>query len=108
ATCWNICNGTATVSPTGGVGPYTYLWSPSPPFGQGTDSVAQLCQGLWQVTVTDALGCDTIVNFTITKPLPVVSSLSIQSETCDGPCTGAAAVFPFGGTGVYTFNWQPP
>ncbi|HPF66341.1 MAG TPA: SprB repeat-containing protein, partial [Flavobacteriales bacterium] len=108
ATCWNICNGTATVSPTGGVGPYTYLWSPSPPFGQGTDSVAQLCQGLWQVTVTDALGCDTTVNFTITKPLPVVSSLSIQSETCDGPCTGAAAVFPFGGTGGYTFNWQPP
>ena len=108
ATCWNTCNGTATVSPNGGVGPYTYLWTPAPPFGQGTDSVAQLCQGLWQVTITDALGCDTTVGFTIAKPIPISSSLTVQGETCDSSCTGAAAVFPFGGSGGYTFDWQPP
>ena len=55
--------------------------------------------------MTDALGCDTTVNFTMSRPLPVVSRLSIKVRTCDGPCTGAAAVFPFGGTVSYTFNW---
>lgn len=105
--CPNECAGSASVVASGGVAPYTYLWSPTPPFGQGTDSVAGLCDGQWSVTVTDSAGCDTTITFGITKPLPIVTSLATQPETCLGPCTGAAAVFPSGGTGGYTFDWQP-
>ncbi|MBK7269769.1 MAG: gliding motility-associated C-terminal domain-containing protein [Flavobacteriales bacterium] len=106
--CYNECQGSATVNPTGGTAPYTILWSPAPGGGQGTPTATGLCQGIYTVTVTDAVGCDTTVSFDVVKPPPIAPSLNIGNETCDGPCTGGAAVFPTGGTGnTYTFLWQP-
>ncbi|MBP6696716.1 MAG: gliding motility-associated C-terminal domain-containing protein [Flavobacteriales bacterium] len=106
--CYNECQGSATVNPTGGTAPYTILWSPAPGGGQGTPTATGLCQGLYTVTVTDAVGCDTTVSFDVVKPPPIAPSLNIGNETCDGPCTGGAAVFPTGGIGsTYTFLWQP-
>ncbi len=107
ATCFNICDGTAHVSPTGGSGGFTYAWSPNPPVGQGTDSVSGLCLGQWSVTITDSVGCDTTVSFIIFKPSPVTPSLAFVAADCTGPCTGEAAAFPSGGTPGYDFFWQP-
>ncbi len=107
ATCFNICNGAASVAPTGGSGGFTYLWTPQPPQGQGTDSVSGLCLGLWNVTITDSVGCDTTVSFIVSKPPPLTTSLAFNAATCAGPCTGEAASFPSGGTPGYTFFWQP-
>lgn len=63
------CNGTITVSPTGGNGgPYTYLW-PACGGSSTTSTALNVCAGTCCVTVTDAGGCqDTIcqqVNSTI-------------------------------------------
>ncbi len=52
--CWNVCNGSASVNPSGGSGPYTYLWQPGNLTGQ---TVTNLCAGNYTVTVTDAGGC---------------------------------------------------
>ena len=106
--CAFPCDGQATVTVTNGIPPYSYLWSPAPPSGQGTATATGLCQGLWSVTVTDSAGCDTTLSVAIDKPFPIVPSLNLQPEDCTGPCTGAAAVFPSGGNGGYTFDWQPP
>ncbi len=107
ATCFNICNGTASVAPTGGSGGFTYAWTPQPPVGQGTDSVSGLCLGQWNVTITDSLGCDTTVSFIVNKPAPITTSLAFTAANCNGPCTGQAAAFPSGGTPGFTFFWQP-
>ena len=107
ATCYDICNGTASVAPTGGVGGFTYLWNPTPAVGQGTPSVSQLCLGFWEITITDSVGCDTTASFIIVKPQPIVANLQVEPEDCSGPCTGQAAVFPFGGTPGYSVLWQP-
>ncbi|MBV6404647.1 MAG: hypothetical protein GFGODING_01401 [Flavobacteriales bacterium] len=106
--CALTCSGSATSTPSGGTGPYTFLWSPAPGGGQGTDSVTGLCDGIYSLTVTDANGCDTTVTFNVVKPPPIVSSLQWGDETCDGPCTGSAAAFPTGGNGgPYTYVWTP-
>ncbi len=46
-------NGTASVTPGGGVSPYTYLWS----IGETTQTIENLPAGTYEVTVTDANGC---------------------------------------------------
>ncbi len=48
------CNGTAKVSVSGGVSPYTYLWSPN---NQTTDSIGGQCTGTYCCTITDNNGC---------------------------------------------------
>ncbi|MDD3878363.1 MAG: T9SS type A sorting domain-containing protein, partial [Bacteroidales bacterium] len=56
------CNGTATVSVTGGTSPYTYLWSN----GLTTSSITGLAVGTYSVTVTDINGCSAICSQTVT------------------------------------------
>jgi gliding motility-associated-like protein len=53
--CKEQCTGTITVSASGGVSPYTYLW-----FDGNTDtSLENLCSGEYAVTAYDYNGCST-------------------------------------------------
>lgn len=107
ATCTNACDGSATVSASGGTPPLTYAWTPAPGSGQGTATVDGLCPGPHSVTVSDASGCDTVLTFTVLAPPPILPGLATTPETCSGPCTGTASVAPIGGTGPITAVWQP-
>ncbi|MCB0784196.1 MAG: gliding motility-associated C-terminal domain-containing protein, partial [Flavobacteriales bacterium] len=107
-TCNGPCDGTATASPTGGTGGYTYLWQPNPPIGQGTAQVAGLCLGNWSVTITDSLGCDTTVSFTIDPYQPIVPQEILNPVTCNGDCDGSIVLDPLGGIGSFTYLWTPP
>ena len=106
-TCAGDCDGTATCAPTGGVGPYTYLWSPVPPSGQGTPTASGLCAGPWTVTITDANGCDTTVQFLILEPPPLTQTSSQTNVSCGTNCDGTASVVISGGTPNYTYVWSP-
>jgi len=64
-TCNIGCNATATVTPSGGVTPYTYAWSPS---GGTAATATGLCPGNYTVTVTDAIGNTSTQNYTIAQP----------------------------------------
>jgi hypothetical protein len=49
------CNGMAAVTViSGGIAPFTYLWSPG---GETTDTIKPLCEGSYCCTVTQANGC---------------------------------------------------
>ena len=52
-TCSTLCNGNAVVDITNGTAPYTIGWSN----GGNTASISNLCEGTYNVTVTDANGC---------------------------------------------------
>ena len=106
-TCGNTCDGTATVAPTGGTTPYSYLWSPTPPVGQGNPTASQLCAGTWRVTIRDWANCDTTVEFIIQAPPAFDVQVTQTDETCGGYCDGSASVVVPGGTGPYTFQWGP-
>jgi gliding motility-associated-like protein len=104
ATCGSS-NGSATVTPTGGTSPYTYVWSPS----GGTGATASnLAGGSYSVLVTDALGCITTQNVTVnTTGGPTVTISNQTNVNCFGQSTGSATVSASGGTGPYTYTWMP-
>jgi gliding motility-associated-like protein len=104
ATCNGNCDGTASVSPTGGTAPYTYLWSN----GSTNSSVSGLCVGLVSVTVTDFNNCTKVVNFNISSPNILIVATSTTATTCNGNCDGTATANPSGGTAPYTYLWDDP
>jgi|GEM_PF-656371 len=104
--CFGNAMGSATASPSGGTGPYTFSWNISPI--QTTATATGLAAGTYTVTVTDANNCSTTASVTITQPAAALSS-SISSQTnvlCFGNATGSATASPAGGTGPYTYSWN--
>lgn len=100
--CNGNCNGTATVSGSGGSVPYTYLWSD----GQPSITATNLCAGNYTASVTDANGCVSSVNVTITQPtlLQITNIISTQPQ-CNLDFDGTAQVVVVGGTLPYTYQW---
>lgn len=104
ATCSNSCNGTATVNVSGGTPGYTIGWSTS----LSTSSViSNLCAGNIVSTVTDANGCTTNFNFTITAP-PVFSlNLTATNPLCNSACNGSISTTTVGAQGAVSYVWNP-
>lgn len=102
--CNSGSNATATVSVSGGTSGYTYSWTPS----GGTGATASgLVAGSYTCNVTDANGCNTSQNFTITEPTVLAATSSSNDVNCNGAATGSASVSPTGGTATYTYSWSP-
>lgn len=100
-TCGN-CNGSVTLSPTGGVGPYTYMWSNA----QTTSSITGLCAGAYTVTVTDNNSCSDVFVFSVTNNDGPVVSISSMDVSCNGSCDGSATAAVTGGAAPYSYNWS--
>lgn len=101
--CFGGTIGTATVTASGGTGPYTYSWSPS---GGNAATASGLASGTYTCTVTDATGCPGTVVVTITSPPQVSGTTAFTPSSCSGN-TGSATVTPTGGTPGYTYSWAP-
>lgn len=100
ASCEGVCDGDATVSPSGGVGPYTYLWSD----GQTTAQATGLCDGSYSVVVSDNNGCQVTGNVVISNATVFTSNVVTNDASC-GLANGDATANPVGGTGPFTFSW---
>jgi hypothetical protein len=78
-TCDGVCDGEATVDPSGGDSPYEYAWDD--PSGQTTQTATDLCAGTYTVTVTDANGCEGTASETIEAgPTPVTPMFSFDTD----------------------------
>ncbi|MES2515691.1 MAG: gliding motility-associated C-terminal domain-containing protein [Bacteroidota bacterium] len=102
--CNAACIGAINLNPSGGTGAYTYSWSPAAPT---TSVLTSLCAGAYNYTVTDALGCKFSNTVTITQPPATTLAVVITSITCNGICDGTAIANMSGGTGAYSYTWQP-
>ncbi|MFH1321231.1 MAG: T9SS type A sorting domain-containing protein [Bacteroidota bacterium] len=92
------CNGSATVSVTGGIPPYSYLWSTSP---FQYDSIATgLCPGNYSVQVTDVFGNTTTATVTVSEQVGV-DELSASWRADFG-----LRIYPNPGRGVFTVECQ--
>jgi len=103
--CPGACDGNATVAASGGTTPYTYLWSDS--LSQVTATAANLCNGSYTVTVTDAIGCVEVVSAIITQPQNLSLTSTSTSSSC-GQANGSACVSVTGGTAPYVITWDDP
>lgn len=104
ASCFGVCDGEATVTPVGGIPPYTYLWVPG---GQTTATVTGLCAGVYNVQISDSIGCIYTQLVTINEPSEIVGNANVTQATC-GACNGEIVLAPSGGDGgPYTYSWVP-
>ncbi|MCF8276813.1 MAG: gliding motility-associated C-terminal domain-containing protein [Flavobacteriales bacterium] len=98
-------DGTATVTPSGGVAPYAYSWSTVP--AQNTQTATGLAAGNYDVTVTDATGCSQTTTVTVSLTLGSLSPPTMTST--DAVCTsanGTATATPIDGIAPYTYSWN--
>lgn len=102
--CFGGTNGSASVTASGGVPPYNYLWSD--PTGQTSPTAANLSAGTYTVTVTDANGCSATATATVTQPTDLVLSALGSLAKCFGEPSGSATASATGGVSPYNFLWS--
>lgn len=103
-TCFGQCNGSATVTASGGTPPITYNWlSPS----STLQTVGSLCGGsTYFVQMTDAAGC--VINGSVN--ISSASDLTVTPFVTQPPCsspTGSISLTVTGGAGGYVYLWSP-
>lgn len=95
-------NGTATVTPGGGTGAFTYLWST----GGTTPMIAGLAPGIYTATVTDANSCSTSASAQVNAfGCSLALMLGQDFILCEAD-TGLIMPFITGETGTITYVWS--
>ena len=99
-----ICPGdllaSASVTVSGGVGPYTYLWDN----GQTTTTITQISGGYHTITVTDANQCTKTDSIFVHSPEAFHNQPVITRDTINGVATIDNNIV--GGTPPYNFLWS--
>lgn len=81
--------GSVDITVTGGVPPYSYVWSN----GKSTEDISDLNPGTYQVSVRDAAGCVTTASYTVGGTAGVSSQqLAQQIKVFPNPATDAVTV----------------
>ena len=99
-TCNGYADGGATASATGGTSPYTYSWSNS----ATTASITGIMAGTYTTTITDANGCTSIGSSTVTEPVVLANTISLDSNDLGNG--GGASASATGGNTPYTYSWS--
>jgi len=100
-TCNGGNDGEITTHVSGGLQPYSYNWNP----GSGGATNTNLTAGNYNVTVTDAAGCNVSGGATVNEPPQInITNISTQNVDCNGESTGSITVVANGGTGSLEFS----
>ena len=97
-------NGTITVTATGGVSPYSYLWNTSPQ--QTGNTATGLAAGTYTVTVTDNNGCTGTFSTSIINEGGPTVDITGASPICAGGSVTLTANAS-GWTAPITYSWSP-
>ncbi len=105
--CNGAADGTATVTTSGGVAPYSYEWSD----GSSTtvNTIGGLEAGDHSVIVTDALGNAVTGDFVITEGEPITASITGDRDIYKGygsAKTTLTVADIAGGEAPYTYEWS--
>lgn len=107
--CFNVCTGSIVAQATGGTGALSYSWSPS---ATNSPTITGLCAtggtnpAAYTLTVTDQNTCSAVQTYTLAEPLPVTSTVQVQSATCSNSCNAIASQTASGGVGGYSYSWS--
>ncbi|SFC53771.1 T9SS type B sorting domain-containing protein [Flavobacterium phragmitis] len=106
-TCETLSDGSLTITPSDGVGPYTFvLTGVANTTGDTTGIYTGLAAGSYSVVITDSKGCTSApVNVTIDEPVELTAPHAI---TPNAGCytTTEIVVSPVGGTQPYYYNFN--
>jgi gliding motility-associated-like protein len=85
-----------------GIAPHSYFWSTT----ETTDSIGSLTAGVYYVTVTDQVLCQTVDSVIITEPDSLYVESDISDILCFGLLDGAVNISVFGGTYPFLYIWS--
>jgi len=104
--CFEECDATGVITPTGGVPDYTYQWLNNLNVPIGTDSmISNLCVGAYTVEAIDDNGCTTgpqLIN--VIGPQELTANVFTNNADCN-VASGSATAAGVGGLPTYTFQW---
>ena len=102
--CYGGSDGSATVDVSGGQSPYSYQWDD--PGNQTTQDATGLLAGTYNVTVTDAVGCEATGQIIISEPEELLLTVTGTDPLCYLACDGTATATGSGGTGTLSYVWD--
>jgi hypothetical protein len=94
--------GSASVSVTGGTGPYTYSWAPS---GGNAATASNLAPGNYTCTITDATSCSVTATVNVANAANLNATVWCNPDSCPSP-TGSAYAWATGGNAPFTYLWS--
>ena len=100
--CYGQSNGTANVTASGGVPPYSFSWSN----GQNGNNISNLGAGNYTCVVTDSFNCAKNESVQITAPYLLNANINSYDISCFGGNNGALTVNISGGTSPYNISWS--
>ena len=98
----NINDGSITISVSGAPSNSQINWSN----GDTGETADSLSVGNHSVTISDNFGCESIFDFTLTAPPPIVPGQIIEQVSCAGASDGSITLQPTGGVPMYSFVWE--
>ncbi|HWB62209.1 MAG TPA: hypothetical protein VG603_01775, partial [Chitinophagales bacterium] len=101
--CFGSSDGTATVNPTGGLPPYSYLWNPT---GQTTQTATGLSAGNYSIVVTDDSLCTATTTLTVNQPAQIAISGTVTNVKCNGQSNGSINITIANGASPYSYAWS--
>ncbi len=111
ANCFASNTGSATSTPIGAAGPYTYNWTGPSGFTAstsgvvGANSINNVVAGIYTVTIVDNNLCAVSSTVNVTQPTSLTAIPSFTNASCT--TNGSVSVSVSGGTGAYTYTWTP-
>ncbi len=101
-------DGTATASPTGGTGPFTFAWSnPTGASGATAQTITGLASANYTVSVTDSNGCVAVQTVPVAPfGCSTLANIASSNISCFGEADGQATVTLTGGLTPYTYHWS--
>jgi len=101
-------DGTATAAGTGGTGAYTFQWDVAAG-SQATATAVGLTAGSYDVTITDANGCQATSTATVIDGCVCTMTASATTDnnvSCNGGSDGQTTVTETGGNAPITYLWS--
>jgi gliding motility-associated-like protein len=95
--CGTNCEGSILVNINGGTAPFDFLWNDN----STTEDRTGLCEGTYNLTVTDANGCSQISFYSIIENQTPAPTIAGATSFCSGSITTLDA-----GTGYISYLWS--
>ncbi len=99
--CYEDANGAIDLTVSGDNGPYSFLWSN----GATTEDLSDLTAGSYNITISDANGCEITEEFIITEPSEVTVDATVTEPSCSYLSDGSISIVVNGGTAPYDYQW---
>ncbi len=99
--CVEDNTGSIDLTVTGGLEPYTYVWTN----GASSQDLENLSAGMYTVEVTDQNGCSATLRAVVAQTTFNVEA-TVEAVSCNGASDGSITLTPSGGVEPYQYAWS--